>query len=282
MPSWASIMTTARMPGVSSRTPPPGSGTSSRVTVVWRPLPSPTRTSRVACRCSPSRALMSVDLPTPDGPIRATVFPSPAYARTTSMPIPAVALVTRTSTPSATSRTSAAHDSASAASARSALVRTTTGTAPLSHASASSRSMRRRFGSGSTGWTTNTVSTLAAITCGVEVSSEAPRVKAEARGRMASMTAASWVGAGSSTTQSPQAGGPSLPALARPSARRRPSGRAWPAALSRLRRRRAEGFARTMPWAAATTALPRPLRTTRAGTWPASACAANSARQRSE
>ena len=188
---------------------------------------------------------MSVDLPTPDGPIRATVFPSPAYARTTSMPIPAVALVTRTSTPSATSRTSAAHDSASAASARSALVRTTTGTAPLSHASASSRSMRRRFGSGSTGWTTNTVSTLAAITCGVEVSSEAPRVKAEARGRMASMTAASWVGAGSSTTQSPHAGGPSVPAP--PSARRRPSGRAWPAPPARPRRRRAEGTARTTP-----------------------------------
>ena len=70
MPSSEPVSASARSPGVSMSTPPPGSGISSRATVVWRPRPSLTRTSRVACRSSPSSALTSVDLPAPDGPMQ--------------------------------------------------------------------------------------------------------------------------------------------------------------------------------------------------------------------
>ena len=54
-------------------TPPPGIWISSRATVVCMPRPSLTRTSRVACRCSPSSELMSVDFPAPEGPTRTAV-----------------------------------------------------------------------------------------------------------------------------------------------------------------------------------------------------------------
>ena len=55
-------------PGVSTSSDPPGSSNSSRWVVVWRPRESDSRTSAVFWRSSPSRALTSVDLPTPDEP----------------------------------------------------------------------------------------------------------------------------------------------------------------------------------------------------------------------
>ena len=63
------------MPGVSIRNAPPGSVSSSRVTVVWRPRRSDARTSLVFWRSSPSSALTSVDLPVPDAPSRTAVVP---------------------------------------------------------------------------------------------------------------------------------------------------------------------------------------------------------------
>ena len=63
------------MPGVSTSSAPPGSSNSSRWVVVWRPRESASRTSAVAWRSSPSRALTSVDLPTPDEPRIAAVVP---------------------------------------------------------------------------------------------------------------------------------------------------------------------------------------------------------------
>ena len=59
------------MPGVSSRSAPPGSRTSSRWVVVWRPRRP--RTASRALAASPSRRFTSVDLPTPDEPSSAIV-----------------------------------------------------------------------------------------------------------------------------------------------------------------------------------------------------------------
>ena len=66
--SWIS-----RSPGVSTRRAPPGSATSSRCVVVWRPRWSASRTSCVFCFSRPRRRLTIVLLPTPDEPRRATV-----------------------------------------------------------------------------------------------------------------------------------------------------------------------------------------------------------------
>ena len=60
---------------VSTSTPPSGSGTSSRAVVVWRPRWSVERTAPVACTSAPTSRFTSVDLPTPDAPISATVTP---------------------------------------------------------------------------------------------------------------------------------------------------------------------------------------------------------------
>ena len=74
-PSSAPSTSSARMPGVSTSSAPPGSSNSSRWVVVWRPRESESRTSPVAWRSSPSSALTSVDLPTPDEPRIAAVVP---------------------------------------------------------------------------------------------------------------------------------------------------------------------------------------------------------------
>ena len=77
MPSSASQSATARMPGVSMMTPPPGTITISRATVVWRPLSSLLRTALVACGSPPTSLFTSVDFPTPDPPRSAAVTPGP-------------------------------------------------------------------------------------------------------------------------------------------------------------------------------------------------------------
>ncbi len=128
------------MPGVSSTTPPSGSGTSSRCEVVCRPRPS-SRTSFVASTSSPTSALTSVDLPTPEDPRSAAVRPWGMYERTVSTPSPCGALTAWTGTPNAIDSTSSTY--ASTSSQRSAFVSRTTGCAPLSHASVRNRSIRR-------------------------------------------------------------------------------------------------------------------------------------------
>ena len=75
---------------------------------------------------------MSVDLPTPDDPTAAPVRPPRGGAREVSIPSPVSAEVTWTGTPNVTVSTSATRGAESAH--RSALVRTTTGSAPLSQA----------------------------------------------------------------------------------------------------------------------------------------------------
>ena len=60
---------------MSTSTPPSGRSTSSRAVVVWRPRWSVARTSPVACTSAPTSAFTSVDFPTPDAPISATVRP---------------------------------------------------------------------------------------------------------------------------------------------------------------------------------------------------------------
>ena len=68
--------------------PPPATRCSSRVTVVWRPLPS-SRSARDphAGRRRPARSAM-LDLPTPDAPSSAITRPPATSARTSSRPSP--------------------------------------------------------------------------------------------------------------------------------------------------------------------------------------------------
>ncbi len=121
------------MPGVSITRPPPGSSTSWRRVVAWRPRPS-ARTSRVSRTSSPSKRLTSVDLPTPDEPRSATVLPGCRKGRTASQPPSSIDNTASTSTPKATDCT--ARSRRPKLSHASAFVSTTTGTAPPSHASA--------------------------------------------------------------------------------------------------------------------------------------------------
>ena len=72
-PSSASHSATERRPGVSTSQPPPGSSTSSRAVVVWRPRWSFSRTSPTACAERPTSPLTSRDFPTPDAPMSAIV-----------------------------------------------------------------------------------------------------------------------------------------------------------------------------------------------------------------
>ena len=51
----------------------PGAATSSRAVVVWRPRWSFSRTSPIACTAAPTSPFTSLDLPTPDAPMSATV-----------------------------------------------------------------------------------------------------------------------------------------------------------------------------------------------------------------
>ena len=146
---------------------------------------------------------------------------------------------------------------------RSAFVSTTTGTAPESHATESSRSMRRRLGGSTIGWTTNTVSILAASTWTSEVLPGSPRVMALVRSSTASMSGGvRWPPEASTATQSPTAG--------------------RSAALPADFRRRAEGVARTTPSGVAIRRLPRSPRITRAGVRPSAAWGSKSASQRGE
>ena len=64
-PSDDSQSCSSRSPGVSTTSPPPGSRTSWRCRVVWRPSPSCSRIVCVASSSSPASVFTSVDLPTP-------------------------------------------------------------------------------------------------------------------------------------------------------------------------------------------------------------------------
>ena len=96
-------------------------------------------------RREPSRALTSVDLPTPLAPRNASVRPPAANARSSSMPSPGVPAGDEHGHAERRPRR-ARGGAGSGSSTRSALVSTTTGSAPLSNASTSSRSSRRWFG----------------------------------------------------------------------------------------------------------------------------------------
>ena len=78
MPDCTSVIWISRMPGVSTSQPPEGSRWSVRPVVVCRPLASSSRMPRVAICSAPVSVLISVDLPTPDDPTSATVWPAPA------------------------------------------------------------------------------------------------------------------------------------------------------------------------------------------------------------
>ncbi len=122
-----------RIPGVSSTRPPSSSRISSREVVVCRPRPS-ARTSETVCRARPSRPLTRLDLPTPDDPRSAAVWPGPIRARTWATPSP-VWLETGT-TGVCGAAASISRTSSGASCTRSVLVRITTGRAPDSHAAA--------------------------------------------------------------------------------------------------------------------------------------------------
>ena len=62
------------MPGVSISNAPPGSATSRRAVVVWRPLPLSSLTAATRATSPPISRLTSVDFPTPDDPTSATVL----------------------------------------------------------------------------------------------------------------------------------------------------------------------------------------------------------------
>ena len=74
-PAFTSVICNSRMPGVSTSQPPAGRRCSARPEVVWRPLSSSSRMPCVAIRSEPVSVLTSVDLPTPDEPTSATVWP---------------------------------------------------------------------------------------------------------------------------------------------------------------------------------------------------------------
>ena len=65
MPDSASHNPRPRTPGMSTMRPPPGSSITSRLTVVCRPLPSPSRTAAVSWTSSPSSRFTRLDFPTP-------------------------------------------------------------------------------------------------------------------------------------------------------------------------------------------------------------------------
>ncbi len=188
------------MPGVSRIAPPPGTRCSSRVTVVWRPLPS-ARRPRVRIVAPPTRAFRRVDFPTPDAPSSATVAPAASRARIGSRPTPSRVATASTTAPGAS--TSAAAARAAASGTRSALVRTTMGSAPDAQARARSRSRRPGSGSGARPSTTATTSALAARAWPREDLSTCARTTLVRRGRT-SRTAGS--PSAETTTQSPATG----------------------------------------------------------------------------
>ena len=153
---------------------------------------------------SPASALMIVLLPTPDEPINAAVRPGRRYWRTDSRPCPDTALTECTSAPGTTRSTRAR--TASTSGQRSALLKSTTGCAPLPHTTARYRSMRRRLNSWLSEVTTKTVSRFVARICSSAVRPASFRERIVRRGRIARMVARLSAGRGATTTQSPTAG----------------------------------------------------------------------------
>ena len=145
MPSPDSHRLSARTPGVSISQPPPGSGSSSAATVVWRPRWSPLRTSVVACTCDAEQGVDERRLADAAGAEEreraAARRRTPAAPRCRRRVRPLV-----TSDRHAERHLDSSRRVGSGSSTRSALVSTTTGSAPLSNASTSSRSSRRWFG----------------------------------------------------------------------------------------------------------------------------------------
>ncbi len=162
----------SRMPGVSIKSAPLPSTISSRWVVVWRPRASLSRTSPVRWVARPTSALTSVDLPTPDIPIKASVFPGGSQGPSPSSPNPAMALVSTTGTPGKFCANGAV--TAVGSSLRSILLTIRIGWARLCAATARKRRMRgslmrrrsRALLPSPKALTIPTTSTLAAMTWG--------------------------------------------------------------------------------------------------------------------
>lgn len=73
-----------RTPGISTMRPAPGTSTISRLTVVWRPLPSPSRTAPTLKTSAPTSMFTRLDFPTPERPMSTVVVPGARSARTAS------------------------------------------------------------------------------------------------------------------------------------------------------------------------------------------------------
>ncbi len=106
IPSADSQSCSSRIPGVSRTSPPPGSSTSWRCVVVWRPSPSSSRIVCVASSSSPASVFTSVDLPTPEEPSSAIVRPGARCERIRSSPTPVRLEIAWTGTPKAIASTS--------------------------------------------------------------------------------------------------------------------------------------------------------------------------------
>src|SRR5438093_1939604 len=250
----ASHRASSRIPGVSRTRPPSGRRWSCRRVVVCRPCPSSSRISRVAATSAPASRFSSVDLPTPDEPTKATVRPGPIRALTSSTPRPSTELTTMTAAPAATRVTSARAAPTSTSVWRSALVSSTTGSAPLSQAIATYRSRRRRLSSAFSDATTKTMSRLAPTTCASVRRPGACRTSAVRRGSRAWMTVSPTMPP-STATQSPTAGNAAG------------SSSAW-------NRKRPLTAARCSPASPTSRYEPRSSATTRAGSRPSAACSA--------
>ena len=114
---------------------PAGKPNSSRWVVVWRPRESGPAHRAVAWRSSPSSALTSVDFPTPDDPRIAAVVPGAEVSPQVVSPCAGPAGPGRSRRPVRRPRRRRRRPSTS--SARSDLLRTTTGRIPLDQATAS-------------------------------------------------------------------------------------------------------------------------------------------------
>ena len=178
--------------------------TISRLTVVWRPAPSVSRTIPVSCTSRPTSRLTKLDLPTPLRPMSTAVVPSGTSARTAST-LSGIASDTTsvsTSAPTSARTRSRTRTTASSLSARSALVSTTDTAAPVSWASTSSRSSLRIFTSVE-GCVTITRSKLAASTWGTARSVGSFRTSSRERGSTSTMSALSLRSANETRTLSP-------------------------------------------------------------------------------
>jgi hypothetical protein len=150
----------------------------------------------------PASALTTVDLPVPEAPSSTSVVPGVLYGASAATS-PSAARTVRTSTPGACGASS--RTAWSGSGCRSALVSTTTGVAPLSHASRSSRSTRRTGSRPDSDAHTSTTSTFAASGWVLLWPEAAPRTSREVRGSTA--CTASSVTASQSPTVASQGGG---------------------------------------------------------------------------